>query len=229
MDSNQREVRFPSLSPGAYTFEVLARSAEQVASEYPARLSFEIRAPFWQTWTFMVLIAALCAQGAWLTWFWRMRHLLDRHMELERIVYERTQELQAEKRDLLTARAELQELATRDSLTGLWNRRVIFEILASELARGQAENHPVAVIMADLDGFKRINNQYGHAVGDMVLKHAASSILQGCLRRTDSVGRYGGEEMLVVLPNCGRKVAAARAEELRWALAPTRCNCQAAP
>ena len=218
VDSDQREVRFPSLAPGAYTFEVLARSAEQVWSESPARVSFQIRPPFWQTWWFTLLIATLCALAAWRTWLWRMRNLLNRQMELERIVDERTQELQAEKKDLLKARAELQELATRDSLTGLWNRRMIFEILANELARGQTERHSVAVIMADLDGFKRINDQHGHMVGDMVLRHAAS-LLEGCLRRSDAVGRYGGEELLVVLPNCAGEIAAARAEELRRALA----------
>lgn len=214
----ERSARYPSLPPGAYTFEVLGRSAEEVWSLAPARFSFQINPPFWRTWWFGLVIAAMVAIGAWRTWLWRMRSLLERQIELERLIDERTSELQKEKADLLKARAELQELATRDSLTGLWNRRMIFEILNKELDRARKEGHAVSVVMADLDGFKKINDQHGHAVGDMVLKHAAS-LFQAAVRSTDSVGRYGGEELLIVLTDCSGAAAAARAEELRRALA----------
>ena len=109
---------------------------------------------------------------------------------------------------------ELQELARVDTLTGIRNRRAIFEFLASELARSQRHGGPLVVMMADLDWFKKINDRYGHAAGDMVLKETANRV-KSSMRVTDAIGRYGGEEFLIVLPSCDESSAWARAEEFR--------------
>lgn len=115
---------------------------------------------------------------------------------------------------LLHTQRMLQDQATRDSLTRLWNRAMILEILERELARSRRESKAVTIIMADVDHFKNINDTYGHLVGDQVLAQTAQRLL-GALRPYDTIGRYGGEEFLVVLPNCDVEIAQSLAERLR--------------
>ena len=116
--------------------------------------------------------------------------------------------------ELVLAREALRREATHDGLTGVWNRTAIMEILGRELARGNREMSPVAVMLADLDHFKQINDGHGHMAGDEVLREAAHRMQAG-LRRYDSIGRYGGEEFLIVLPGCDAAGAAAQAERMR--------------
>jgi diguanylate cyclase (GGDEF)-like protein len=118
---------------------------------------------------------------------------------------------------LISAREALRDQATHDRLTGLWNRQGILDILNSELARALRQCVPVSVCLGDLDCFKLINDNYGHAAGDEVLRSAAK-VMRESVRRYDSVGRYGGEEFLIVLPGCDRGNAAAHAERMRAAI-----------
>jgi diguanylate cyclase (GGDEF)-like protein len=103
---------------------------------------------------------------------------------------------------LLLAKEALRREASRDSLTGLWNHKVILDILGRELVRGERDRHPIGVIMIDVDHFKSINDTRGHAAGDVVLQIIASGIA-AMVRPYDSVGRYGGEEFLIIAPGCG--------------------------
>jgi len=116
--------------------------------------------------------------------------------------------------ELLTAREFLQDKASHDSLTGLWNREEILGILTHELARAEREGHSVSAIMADLDNFKQVNDTYGHMAGDMVLFTIAGK-MHSQMRTYDSIGRYGGEEFLIILPECGKKCAMTFADRLR--------------
>ena len=120
-------------------------------------------------------------------------------------------------RELLAGRAQIEHIAAHDSLTGLWNRRVILEQLAQELARAQRELKPVGVIMMDIDHFKQINDSYGHPKGDQVLQETAKRLTE-TVRPYDSVGRYGGEEFLVLAGNCSMEQTFAVAERLRSAV-----------
>jgi diguanylate cyclase (GGDEF)-like protein len=219
VETSSRDVRFPALQAGSFTFEVLARSADRISSKCPARLQFTILPPWWQTWWFRSLELGAILFAIRKLWIAETRQLMQRQRELEQAVAERTKELDAE-------RKKFQELATWDSVTGVWNRRAIFELLSNELARAKRSKGTVAVIMADLDRFKQVNDKYGHQAGDAVLKEAALR-MKGAVRVSDGLGRYGGEEFLIVLPECDRAAAVRRAEEIRESIARTPISTQA--
>ena len=124
-------------------------------------------------------------------------------------------ELQGE---LITAREALREQATTDPLTGVATRRTILETLDRELERSLRVGAPCAVVFVDLDHFKGVNDTHGHAAGDAVLRQAAAT-MRSTLRPYDLIGRYGGEEFVVVLPGCDAAGAQAAAERLRASIA----------
>ncbi len=109
---------------------------------------------------------------------------------------------------------ELEAKALIDPLTRAWNRGAICEIAARELQRGIHEQTPTGLIMLDVDHFKRINDTHGHQAGDEVLRQVPERI-RGAVRQLDAVGRYGGEEFLIVLPNCGEADVTAIADRVR--------------
>jgi diguanylate cyclase (GGDEF)-like protein len=116
--------------------------------------------------------------------------------------------------ELITASESLRAKAAHDSLTGLWNHEEIISILHRELARAEREEKPVVAIMIDIDHFKRVNDTFGHMAGDAVLRAVAARMLL-LVRPYDAVGRYGGEEFLVVLPRCDSESAVVLGERLR--------------
>ena len=136
-------------------------------------------------------------------------------------------ELQAE---LTAAREALRYSATRDALTGLWNRAAILETLERESARAAREHTPLGILIADIDHFKAINDTFGHAGGDTVLREVAARLVH-TIRPYDTVGRYGGEEFLFVLPSCTLSEAAGVAERVRRSVAaePFAISHQAVP
>jgi diguanylate cyclase (GGDEF)-like protein len=110
--------------------------------------------------------------------------------------------------------ADTWRLATVDPLTGVANRQAVLGRVEEELERAARYRHPLSVILADLDHFKRLNDSHGHAAGDMVLRHVGA-LLAANVRATDVAGRYGGEEFLIVLPETDPDAAASVAEKLR--------------
>jgi two-component system chemotaxis response regulator CheY len=115
---------------------------------------------------------------------------------------------------LRDANHRLEEMATHDSLTGLLNRRALYDLASRELARAQREGLPLSVIMIDLDHFKQINDNYGHLTGDQALRQAGDVLAKG-LREYDLLGRWGGEEFLMVLSGTDVPESLAVAERLR--------------
>lgn len=121
---------------------------------------------------------------------------------------------------LLKAREEMLYRATHDSLTTLLNRGAIIESLSGELTRARGEGRTIVAVLADLDHFKQINDTQGHPAGDFVLREVAQRLM-GAVDSCDLVGRYGGEEFLIVLTGCDAEDGLARAEQIRNAVGST--------
>lgn len=120
--------------------------------------------------------------------------------------------------NLVRAREEMRFKATHDALTSLWNRGAIIAQLDEKIHRAQQEQTSFSLLLCDVDRFKRINDRRGHLVGDAVLNEIAT-LLGRATRPGDAVGRYGGEEFLIILDGCGAESLRRRAEELRYAVA----------
>ena len=124
--------------------------------------------------------------------------------------------------ELVEAREALKFEASHDPLLRIWNRRAILDLLTTELSRSKRLQTSLSVFFADLDCFKRVNDSYGHLVGDEVLRSAAEE-MSGAVREYDHVGRYGGEEFLVVLPDCTIDEAREVAERVRQHIGEQAC------
>jgi diguanylate cyclase (GGDEF)-like protein len=142
-------------------------------------------------------------------------NLTYEQMNRELIAAKRRAEELAEQ--LAEANRKLQEMANVDGLTQIFNRRVFQNLITREFYRSQRYGHPLSCIMIDLDTFKEINDHEGHLVGDQVLRETAG-LLQGSLRKTDFLARYGGDEFVVILPEADSKAAAVLGEKLRRAI-----------
>jgi len=139
-----------------------------------------------------------------------LKRFAEMRFRLERLVAERTEALQDKTR-------QLEELAARDTLTGLYNRRRADEFLQHEIARAKRTGHPMCVALADIDHFKQINDGHSHGIGDRVLERV-SKIFAERMRESDLVARYGGEEFLFCFVGATEVDAARVCEELRHAV-----------
>lgn len=135
----------------------------------------------------------------------------------EHALKESNRQLHARIEEIGRLQVALQELAVRDSLTGLYNRRYLDETLDREVSRARREGNPLSLVMLDIDYFKRVNDTYGHQVGDEVLRTLAAT-LSADIRVEDVPCRYGGEEFLILLPNMPLETAMMRAEAWRAAV-----------
>ncbi len=180
--------------------------------------------------------------GAW--WYWHLlrfaayalvflylfllsrseeRQLFMLNTELEARVKLRTHQLKTELKERKTIEKMLKHQATHDPLTGLFNRNELERRINDDIARSIRYQHPLSIFMVDIDHFKEINDRYGHANGDRVLRSIAFE-LERSLRKTDYVARYGGEEFLVVLPETPVTMAVELGERLLRQVANHRAN-----
>ena len=116
--------------------------------------------------------------------------------------------------------AEVQRLAVTDSLTGLYNRHKLDEVMATEFERARRYKRPLSIIMLDMDGLKSINDTYGHPAGDVALKIVADAIRK-TIRRVDLPARFGGDEFIIVLPEVGLDIAVRIAERISENIKPS--------
>lgn len=142
------------------------------------------------------------------------RQLAATNAELQEV----NRQLQLEIEMRIRMEADLERLATTDSLTGTLNRRQLYRVGEQELERARRYGHPFSVIMLDIDHFKTINDRYGHTLGDRVIQQSVE-ILQQSLRVVDLIGRYGGDEFIIILPETPLPQAEETAERLRAAVA----------
>ncbi len=119
----------------------------------------------------------------------------------------------------------LKELAIKDSLTGIYNRRYINEKLPLDLINARLSDYSISIIMVDIDFFKKVNDTYGHLIGDCVLKGFANTLKRCLMRENDWVARYGGEEFLICLPGAPLSFAAKLAENVRRKIESTTNDC----
>ena len=220
-ETREMTIHYRHLEPGNYRFEVEAVNAAGSTVSPAASFSFTIVPLWWQNgymkWGLGLLVLMLFA------WAWRRRvgQLMRQKRQLEAAVKDRTRDLEREKTELVRTREQMRHFAEHDGLTGLWNHRIIVERLRGEVDRSQRDGTPLSIILVDLDYFKRINDAMGHVAGDLTLRETGA-IFQRAVRSYDWVGRYGGEEFLLILPGSDFEAARARAEHLRTTLQGAR-------
>jgi diguanylate cyclase (GGDEF)-like protein len=193
------DLNYSSLPDGAYKLEVYAQDTESDIRSPLVTVSFTMRPPWWKSLPFIIAAAALFLLIGYALLRYRDRGLHARQARLEAIVRERTEQLEKEKVQLTEAREALRELASRDPMTGLLNRRAIFDVLIGEMARIRRDGSALTAVMIDIDHFKSVNDTYGHLAGDDVLREIAFRLTDS-VRPYDAVSRYGGEEFLLILP-----------------------------
>lgn len=202
-ETRSHDVHLPALGPGHYTIEAFAIDSDRRQVSGLTQFRFEILPPWWRAFWFQLAAAFACVLLIFLVGVWRVRK--QRAMRLE-------QERQKQEHDALLVRA------TRDALTGLWNRAAILDILAREMQSSREFGTPLAVAIIDVDHFKSINDTRGHLAGDEVLRTLGAK-LKSRIRPTDALGRYGGEEFLLVVPGATRQHPFLPLERLQRAIA----------
>ena len=219
-ETREMTIHYRHLEPGNYRFEVAAVNAAGSTVSPVASFSFTIVPLWWQNsfvkWGLGVLVLTLIA----IAWRRRVGQLMRQKRLLESAVKDRTRDLEREKTELVRTREQMRHFAEHDGLTGLWNHRIIVERLRGEVERSQRDGTPLSIILVDLDYFKRINDAMGHVMGDLTLREAGA-IFQRSVRSYDWVGRYGGEEFLLILPGSDFDAARGRADHLRTTLQAT--------
>jgi diguanylate cyclase (GGDEF)-like protein len=210
---NERKAVYTNVTPGSYRFRVIAANNDGVWNESGATLTIEQNTPFFQTSWFRMLFGLGVIVMIIVAYRARVAQLNAQAQTLKKLIDERTHDLAREKEKLELANEEKAQLLTQvkvqseafekmskeDALTGLWNRRELDRFLSLEFERARRSQRPLAVVMADIDHFKQVNDRFSHAVGDEVLRTIAE-ILQAECRSIDMIARYGGEEFALVLP-----------------------------
>ncbi len=215
---SRRVAYYTNVPPGAYRFQVQAANNDGVWNQHGASARLTLRPRYYQTPLFAVLCATAVGLSVLGLHRLRLAGLRRRHREAEALVEERTGELRENERRLQEAYEQLALLATEDGLTRVHNRRTFESHLESEWRRMARAQAPLAVLLIDVDHFKKLNDAYGHPTGDECLKLVAAALQKSIQRPADLVARYGGEEFSVLLPGTDADGARVLAERMRSAV-----------
>jgi diguanylate cyclase (GGDEF)-like protein len=207
----RRSAYYTGLPPGRYRFRVQSRVGEGEWGRESEGLELVLKPAFHQVWWVRLLAVFLALSGVALLVRSRTARLKRRHDELETLVGERTEELRE-------ANERLSELSFSDALTGIPNRRRFDETLNAEWKRAIRFGHPLSLVLADIDFFKRFNDTLGHPAGDRCIVEVARLLQSNARRAGDLAARFGGEEFALLLPATGGADAAVVAERTRAAL-----------
>lgn len=226
-----RVASYSNLDPGNYLLRARATNRAGLWSPHELAISVRVLPAWWQHWWFHLVALSILAAMVYAVVQWRTRRLRFRQLELERTVQERTAELETMAMELQLESAALEESSLTDSLTGLRNRRYLTQHIEADIAlavRGHEshqqygsalpEDADLIFFMFDIDHFKLVNDQHGHAAGDAVIKQMRSRLLR-VFRETDYLVRWGGEEFLVVARGTSRIHAPGLAERARSVVA----------
>lgn len=195
---------YANLTPGDYEFQVRAINADGIVSK-PAMVRFTLARPWYsQSWAFVLYTLGFLGLAYALVKMWEGHLMARRNAEL------------AEANDLL------EQISMRDSLTGVYNRRYFDTRLTEQLNTARRASVPLSLLMLDIDDFKRVNDTHGHVAGDRLLIDFASALSAVVRRSTDIVGRYGGDEFVVLLYDSDAEGAKIVAEEIAQALQALR-------
>lgn len=217
----QRTATYTNLDPGRYQFVVKGTNRSGEWSPHQARITLVQRPAWYQNWWFRSLMALASMAFLFGLYRLRLRQLLRNEQRLQQKVADKTRQLDLRNQELQLALEEVRKSALTDALTGLWNRRCLYEVLPADMARCQRllQDNPerkdghLLFFMLDIDYFKRINDDFGHQAGDLVLIQFAR-ILRQCFRDADLLVRWGGEEFLVICRDTSINEAAELAQRL---------------
>ena len=232
---NERRVTYTDLDPGTYLLRVKAANSAGVWNESGYTLPVRVAPPPWATWWAYLAYVGLVVQAAAFLWFAHKRKVRreeEYSRRLEQEVDARTEKLTDRNEQLRMLNQALQESNLSDPLTGLRNRRFVFEEVSKDLevAKRRIDNEQQGIdqsdsldlvfMMIDLDNFKPINDTYGHAAGDEMLLQVRDVLLGAC-RRSDFIIRWGGDEFLVIAKQARPDESEALAERVRQTIAAT--------
>ncbi len=233
---NLNRATYTNLDPGSYILRVKAANNDGVWNENGLAIPIRVVPPPWQTWWAYLLYAAAAVAGVLAilaNLAAKRRRETEQRRSLERQVAERTKELALRNRDLQEAIDKVELASVTDSLTGLRNRRFLVNNIDSDLAlvdryyeelKRRPETHvteeepDTLFLIFDLDGFKEVNDTYGHAAGDRVLLQV-TDLLEATCRESDTIVRWGGDEFLIIARRTRRESAEDLAERLRTSVA----------
>ncbi len=232
-----RRITYANLSPGTYTFRVKAANNDDIWNEQGAQLAVVVQPPPWRSnWAYAcyALLFALLLYLAYQQVRARRAREAQQRELLESQVAERTSQLGERNRQLEDLNDKLLQASYTDSLTGLYNRRYLNQFIEQQISTLDRESHAkrqspdadyshyqqsvMFFMMIDLDGFKSINDNYGHAAGDKALLQVRDALLD-CTRKSDTVIRWGGDEFLITGQTLGLAGIANFAERVRLAIA----------
>jgi diguanylate cyclase (GGDEF)-like protein len=213
-------LRYAALPPGQYRLQYAVENLDTQSKSAVRELGFSVLPPWWLSNRFFLLCAAATLLALWGAYRYRVRGLRRHNAEMESLVRARTSELEARTRELELSQEALRERALRDGLTKAWNRVAMLEMMDQAILKAERHGGTFLLCLLDLDHFKRINDTHGHLAGDAVLRELVPRLSDG-LRAYDLVGRYGGEEFLVLLTDLSQATGASRVEAMRAAVAAT--------
>ena len=210
---------YTNLAHGHYVLQLRATTHGMYPQTVESRLTVSVAPRWYETWTSKLAAVALLVGLVVLLVHLRTLYLRRQARQLQRQINEHT-------RDLRAANRRLDELASTDGLTGIYNRRRFLELAREECERSQ--EHSICIALFDLDRFKLINDTHGHLAGDTVIRSAVAVIQRHC-RQGDLLGRYGGEEFVLCLPDTSVELASEIAERICAGMAGTAVSYQDRP